>query len=99
VLPSSSVGPLPLPWFHGLRVLAASAKRSVVSEIRLLVVRSVVRSVSVTRSIAMRVSGRDKQVEAGERPARLLNASAGDEASKVDGCEAEAPDQVFHYAL
>ncbi|MGC2200406.1 MAG: hypothetical protein WA633_09715 [Stellaceae bacterium] len=44
-------------------------------------------------------SGRDKQVKAGERTAGLLNSSAGDEASKVDGREAEALDQIFHGAL
>jgi hypothetical protein len=37
--------------------------------------------------------------EAGERPARLLNSSAGDEAAEVDGREAKAFDQVFHGAL
>ena len=47
----------------------------------------------------MRVSGRDKQVEAGEWSARLLDSSAGDEASEVDGGKTEALDQIFHDAL
>ena len=45
------------------------------------------------------MSGRDKQVEAGEWSARLLNSPAGDEASEINGREAEALDQVFHDAL
>src|SRR6516165_445651 len=49
--------------------------------------------------LQLRASGRDKQVEAGEWSARLLNSPAGDEASEVDGCKAEALDQVFHDAL
>src|SRR6516165_9435987 len=49
--------------------------------------------------LQLRASGRDKQVEAGERSARLLNSPAGDEASEVDGREAEALDQVFHDPL
>src|SRR6516162_10156376 len=49
--------------------------------------------------LQLRASGRNKQVEAGERSARLLNSSAGDEASEVDGRKAEALDQAFHNTL
>ena len=45
------------------------------------------------------MSGRDKQVEAGERSARLLNSSASNEAAEVDGRKAKALDQVLHDAL